>query len=241
MKRTLSAFLASFLCAAALCTGLCFCLVTSFSIPVDAMLLVLGCLCAALCASALFLLRRYGLVLVGVLALLLATGLYFREAVLQSLAALYAPLSQSFLLAIPSLPLPTLDAAAGQSEATLALLLLAVFDALVFGWTVQRAKSVLALLILTVPVFALCLIILQTPPAPWASLLVVGVLALLLLTQLLRARQPHAGHVLCLQLAGPLAALLTLLAVCFPAAGYERAAWSNALQSALTQPAVSCN
>lgn len=237
MKRTLSAFLASCLCAAALCLGLCFCLVTSFSIPVDAMTLVLGCLCAALCASALFLLRRYRLALAGMLALLLAVGGYFREAVLQSLLALYAPVGQSFLLAIPSLPLPTPTAAAGEGEATLALLLLAVFYALVCGWTVQRAKSVLGLLVVTVPVFALCLIILQTPPAPWASLLVVGVLALLLLTQLLRARQPHAGHTLCLQLAGPLAVLLALLAVCFPAGGYERAAWSNALQNTVTQTA----
>ncbi len=233
MSQRLRAFFASLLCSAALCVGLCFCVITSFSVPVDVSVFLPGCILAALCASALFMLRRAGLVLAAVLVLLLAAGIYFRQIVLQSFAALYAPICEQFLLAIPALPLP--DVEAGERSATKALLLIAGLYALLCSWTVQRAKSALALLLTAVPVFALCFIILQTPPAPWACVLVVGVLALILLTQQLRARQAGAAHHLLFYLAAPLAALMTLLAVLFPADGYERAAWSNALQSAVTQ------
>lgn len=74
----------------------------------------------------------------------------------------------------------------------------------------MRSESLVYLLVLTLPVLALCLIILQTPPAAWAILLVVGVLALLLLTQLLRARQAGEGNRLALLLAAPLALLVGL-------------------------------
>ncbi len=87
----------------------------------------------------------------------------------------------------------------------------------------MRSESLVYLLVLTLPVLALCLIILQTPPAAWAILLVVGVLALLLLTQLLRARQAGEGNRLALLLAAPLALLVGLLAVLFPSDTYDRA------------------
>lgn len=237
MKQKLCGFFASFLCASALCIGLCFCFVTSFDVPVDVLALVLGGFCIALCASALFLWKRFLLGLAALLVLLLAGGIYFHKAVLQSALSLYAALSGHFLSAIPELPLPELAQVAGQGDATLALLFLSLLYALLSSWTVLRAKTILPLLLAAVPLLALCLIILQTPPAPWASVLVVGALALLLLTQLLRARQPNSAHPLMLWLAGPLAALMTLLAVLFPADEYQRAAWSDALQSTITTAA----
>ena len=86
-------------------------------------------------------------------------------------------------------------------------------------------------------VLALCLIILQTPPAAWAILLVVGILALLLLTQLLRARQAGEGNRLALLLAAPLALLIGLIAALFPSDTYDRAEWSDHLQETISTAA----
>lgn len=64
-----------------------------------------------------------------------------------------------------------------------------------------------------------------------------GILALLLLTQLLRARQAGEGNRLALLLAAPLALLIGLIAVLFPAGTYERAEWSDRLQETISMAA----
>ena len=237
MKASKLSFLLSVLCAAALTIGLCFCVITSFSVPADTLRLALACVCIALLCSSLLLLPKSWIWLLGAV-LLLAGGVYYlKDAVWESLSALLYAISTQYVEAFPELQVLSLTTAPADGDAALMLLLLSIPYALLCSWIVLRGESLVYLLCAVLPPLALCLVILQTPPAAWAILLVVGVLALLLLSQLLRLRQTREGNRLALLLAVPLALLIVLLAVVFPAESYERADWSNQLQETLSTAA----
>ena len=237
MKASKLSFLLSVLCAAALTVGLCFCVITSFSVPADTLRLALACVCIALLCSSLLLLPKSWIWLLGAV-LLLAGGVYYlKDAIWESLSALLYAISTQYVEAFPELQVLSLTTAPADGDAALMLLLLSIPYALLCSWIVLRGESLVYLLCAVLPPLALCLVILQTPPAAWAILLVVGVLALLLLSQLLRLRQTREGNRLALLLAVPLALLIVLLAVVFPAESYERADWSNQLQETLSTAA----
>ena len=186
--------------------------------------------------SALLLLPKSWIWLLAVAALA-GGGLYMlRAQLIESASVLVSAVTQQYSEAIPGIQVIQLTDAA-DADATLIFILIAALYALLCSWTVMRSEGLVYLLVLTVPVLALCLIILQTPPAVWAILLVVGILALLLLTQLLRARQAGEGNRLALLLAAPLALLIGLIAVLFPAGTYERAEWSDRLQETISMAA----
>ena len=236
MKSSKYMFFTSLLCAAGLSAGLCFCVITSFSVPADALSLICACVLTALLFSSLFLLPKSWIWLLAVAALA-GGGLYMlRAQLVESASALVSAVTQQYSEAIPGIQVLHLTDAA-DADATLIFILIAAIYALLCSWTVMRSESLVYLLVLTLPVLALCLIILQTPPAVWAILLVVGVLALLLLTQLLRARQAGEGNRLALLLAAPLALLIGLIAVLFPADTYDRAEWSDRLQETISTAA----
>lgn len=236
MKPSKYTFFTSLLCASGLSAGLCFCVMTSFAVPADGLSLVCACVLAALLFSALLLLPKSWIWLLA-MAALAGGGLYMlRAQLVDSTSALVFAVTQQYSEAIPGIQTVHLTDTSGM-DATLILILIAALYALLCSWTVMRSESLVYLLVLTLPVLALCLIILQTPPAAWAILLVVGVLALLLLTQLLRARQAGEGNRLALLLAAPLALLIGLLAVLFPAGTYDRAEWSDHLQETISTAA----
>ena len=189
MKASRLSFLLSVLCTAALTIGLCFCIITSFIVPADTLRLALACVCIALLCSALLLLPKSWIWLLGTV-LLLAGGIYYlKDAVWESFSTLLYAISTQYVDAFPGLQVLSLTAAPADGDAALILLLLSIPYALLCSWTVLRGESLVYLLGAVLPPLALCLVILQTPPAAWAILLVVGVLALLLLSQLLRLRQ----------------------------------------------------
>lgn len=236
MKPSKYTFFTSLLCAAGLSAGLCFCVITSFLVSADSLSLVFACVLAALLFSSLLLLPKSWIWLLAVAALS-GGGLYaLRAQLLESASALVSAVTQQYAEAIPGIQAVHLTDTAG-TDATLVLILFAALYALLCSWTVMHSESLVYLLVLTLPVLALCLIILQTPPAAWAILLVVGILALLLLTQLLRTRQAGEGNRLALLLAVPLALLIGLIAVLFPAGTYERAEWSDRLQKTISTTA----
>lgn len=236
MKSSRYTFFTSLLCASGLSGGLCFCIITSFSVPADRLLLACACVLAALFFSALLLLPKSWIWLLAVAALA-GGGLYMlRAQLIESASVLVSAVTQQYSEAIPGIQVIQLTDAA-DADATLIFILIAALYALLCSWTVMHSEGLVYLLVLTVPVLALCLIILQTPPAVWAILLVVGILALLLLTQLLRARQAGEGNRLALLLAAPLALLIGLIAVLFPAGTYERAEWSDRLQETISMAA----
>ena len=231
MKSSKYTFFTALLCASGLSVGLCFCVITSFSVPADRLSLVCACILAALFFSSLLLLPKSWIWLLAVAAFA-GGGLYMlRAQLIESASALVSAVTQQYAEAISGIQAVQLSDTA-NADATLVLILFAALYALLCSWTVMRSESLVYLLILTLPVLALCLIILQTPPAAWAILLVVGVLALLLLTQLLRARQASEGNRLALLLAAPLALLIGLIALLFPANTYDRAEWSDPARSA---------
>ena len=237
MKASRLSFLLSVLCAAALTIGLCFCIITSFIVPADTLRLALACVCIALLCSALLLLPKSWIWLLGTVLLLAGSIYYLKDAVWESFSTLLYAISTQYVDAFPGLQVLSLTAAPADGDAALILLLLSIPYALLCSWTVLRGESLVYLLGAVLPPLALCLVILQTPPAAWAILLVVGVLALLLLSQLLRLRQTREGNRLALLLAVPLALLIGLLALVFPSEGYERADWSNKLQETLATAA----
>lgn len=189
MRPSRYAFPAALLCAAGLSIGLCFCVITSFAVPVDPVRLLLACFLAAALFSAVFLLKKSWIWLLVVLLLAGAGGYLLRAELRQSLSALVYAVSSNYADAIPGLQAVSLTEDASGIDATLVLILIAALYALLCSWTVMRGEHLAYLLAGVLPVLVLCLVILQTPPAAWAILLVVGVLALLLLSQLLRARQ----------------------------------------------------
>ena len=236
MKSSKYTFFTALLCASGLSVGLCFCVITSFSVPADRLSLVCACILAALFFSSLLLLPKSWIWLLAVAAFA-GGGLYMlRAQLVESASALVSAVTQQYAEAISGIQAIQLSDTA-NADATLVLILFAALYALLCSWTVMRSESLVYLLILTLPVLALCLIILQTPPAAWAILLVVGVLALLLLTQLLRARQASEGNRLALLLAAPLALLIGLIALLFPANTYDRAEWSDRLQETISTTA----
>ena len=236
MKSSKYTFFTALLCASGLSVGLCFCVITSFSVPADRLSLVCACILAALFFSSLLLLPKSWIWLLAVAAFA-GGGLYMlRAQLIESASALVSAVTQQYAEAISGIQAVQLSDTA-NADATLVLILFTALYALLCSWTVMRSESLVYLLILTLPVLALCLIILQTPPAAWAILLVVGVLALLLLTQLLRARQASEGNRLALLLAAPLALLIGLIALLFPANTYDRAEWSDRLQETISTTA----
>mgnify|MGYP006924854964 FL=1 len=69
MRPSRYAFPAALLCAAGLSIGLCFCVITSFAVPVDPVRLLLACFLAAALFSAVFLLKKSWIWLLVVLLL----------------------------------------------------------------------------------------------------------------------------------------------------------------------------
>lgn len=230
-------FFASFLTAAGLAAGLCFCLVTSFQIPSDARLLTFGCAAAAALFSSLFLLKKRWIWLIFTLILTAGGCWYLRAALYESAAAFVYAVTVQYAQAFSAVQPVELLSGAASFDATLVLTLLAVFWTFICAWTVMRGQSILYLLLAALPPVVLCLVILQTPPAMWAILLVLGSLVLLLLSQSLRTEQTAEGNRMALLLALPLAALVALLALLFPSGTYERADWSDALQTAVATAA----
>ncbi|MFR7744397.1 MAG: hypothetical protein ACLU3I_14765 [Acutalibacteraceae bacterium] len=99
------------------------------------------------------------------MAALAGGGLYMlRAQLVDSTSALVFAVTQQYAEAIPGMQAVHLDGCRRRgcnvgfhSDCTL--------YALLCSWTVMRSESLVYLLVLTLPVLALCLIILQTPPA----------------------------------------------------------------------------
>ena len=160
MKSSRYTFFTSLLCASGLSGGLCFCIITSFSVPADRLLLACACVLAALFFSALLLLPKSWIWLLAVAALA-GGGLYMlRAQLIESASVLVSAVTQQYSEAIPGIQVIQLTDAA-DADATLIFILIAALYALLCSWTVMRSESLVYLLVLTLPVLALCLIILQ--------------------------------------------------------------------------------
>ena len=112
MKSSRYTFFTSLLCASGLSGGLCFCIITSFSVPADRLLLACACVLAALFFSALLLLPKSWIWLLAVAALA-GGGLYMlRAQLIESASALVSAVTQQYSEAIPGIQVIQLTDAA---------------------------------------------------------------------------------------------------------------------------------
>lgn len=228
-RKSVFAFLTAFFCAAAVSIGASFCVITAFNVPVNAFALVVSLLLLSAWFSFLCGLRRGWIGLAVTALLALGAGFYFRLAFLRSASVAIETISAFYASAFDTIEAITLLETAPDATATLFFLLTGGFLSLVTAWTIRGQNTLWLAAVCALLPLVLCLIILQSVPAAWAVLLLVGALALLILTQQLRVRSERAGARLAAFFVLPLAALMLLLYTLFPQQGYTRSAWSDAL------------
>ena len=238
-KRSFRAALSAAICAFGISAGAIFCPLTAFDMAAVGWPLLAGvCLFASiLCAVVLDLLRPAAAF--SVLGILLgAFCFYFRRELAGSFLYFAAATLEEYVKAFHfSLPSVLQTALTSGADATLALCVLGALLALITSWTVISRCSLFGVFVTSLPFLIVCLVILQTVPATVPMLLLTGTLVLLSLTQTLRLDTTQSGYRLTLHLAVPVAALMVLLAVLFPRAGYERSDWSKSLAPMLNQAA----
>lgn len=236
-KLEFAPWFTAFFCAVSLATGAVFCMITAFDVPVTGWKLV-ACLTAVsavfsyLCGC-----RRGWIGLVALAVAALVAGFYERLALYASASAAIETISGVYASAFEGLQTISLMPTEASATGTLFFAILGTVLSLITAWTVRGQNTLwLAAVCGALPLVS-CLIILQSEPAPWAVLLLVGAIALLLLSQQLRRRSAHAGGVLALRLLPLLCALMLGLYALFPQTDYTRSAWSDALKSGISQAA----
>lgn len=237
-KFQLSVFLSSWLLTCAMVTGTILCPMTAFQIPYDLTALVLFTAAASLVFSLLFTIPKGW---IGVLVLLPLLGyalLRHWEPVTQALALAANQIAPSFLKAFhvekEYIIFPGIDQA---QQATALNLALTCLLSLLLAWITARRPHPLLALVPILPFVILCLIILETEPAPLAVLLVFGPVILLILSHLLAEHNSKSAAKLRLLLTLPLALLLTLVLAIFPPEDYQRAEWPDKLRYEISDQA----
>lgn len=224
-----ASFFTALFTAACSSIGAVFCLVTAFSIPVNSwqLMLVLFALSAAfsfLCA------QKHGWVGLAVLFLLSALAIWRGwQAFVSSVSVAVEAVSAFYATVFDEVEPITLSVSSDEATATAFFAVFGALLSLLNAWTVRGQNTLwLSAVCSCLPLVA-CLIILQSVPAAWAVLLLVGSLVLLVLSQQLRRGFAVAADTLALRLILPLAVFMLGLYACFPASSYERSAWSDEL------------
>ena len=215
----------------AMTLGAIFCLITAFSVPVDPIPLGLVCLSLALLFTVFLSVRRGWIELIVVFALLTAAlVLRWEECVGAFLltADCIAPVYSAAFSLGKDLVIPTDIPAALSANAF--FIILSVFLAFFCADALARRHCAWLCFPAALPPLIAGLVILETTPATWAELLLIGALALAALTQSVRRSDADAAARLSTVLLLPLAALCALLVAIEPPELYARSAWSDSLQ-----------
>lgn len=221
--------------ALAITFGALMCPVTAFHMPIDPYSFFLTCAGLSALAAVLCGLRRTGLWLCGA-AVIIGVLIYlnwnaFTEAFFVAANAVVTLYCEAFSLG-QELLLPEGMELSGNANAFLALL--AALAAFLCAFSLEKRHTPVLCAAAGLPFLILCLIILETVPAAWAVLLLVGALALAFLTQSIRRENAEAACRLSALLMLPLAATIALLVLLSPPDTYERGQWSDRLQSGVS-------
>lgn len=226
----LSGFFYSFCIAA----GAVFCPITAFSISVEPAALLAAIALLALAFSLCIAIRHGWIGTIGVFVLLGVFLVSRRTEVLGGFClcaeAVVSVFSEAFSWGMVFV-LP--EGMSFSMSANAFFLLPAALIAFLCALSIVRLRGCILCFVAGLPSLVLCLIILETVPATWALVLLLGALSLVLLTRSLRRADSAAGRRAGMLLAVPLAALLAALCLISPPERYERGEWPTRIQSAL--------
>lgn len=233
-QRLFPEVLSGFFYAFCITAGAVFCPITAFSIQVEPAALLAAIALFSLAFSLCFTVRYGWIGVIGTFVLLAAFLISRRMEVLGGFCLCAEAVVQVFSEAFSwGLVFVLPEGMAYAMSANAFFLLPAAFIACLCALSIVRLHGCALCFAASLPPLVFCLIILETAPAIWALVLLLGALSLALLTQSLRRAEPSAGWRAGLLLAVPLAALLTALCLLSPPERYERGEWSSRLQSTL--------
>ncbi|MBE6925007.1 MAG: hypothetical protein E7466_07230 [Ruminococcaceae bacterium] len=215
--------IASCLISSAICFCMSFgavaCVATGLGLHIDLSLLCIGCLLGALVAAAAYSVRYGGRILLGASALyLLGILIYtdFFDGILTLCRDATRIYSRAYGIQVPQI----LEDSNGTSP-LLALLVVAGLVNLVTAWIMlHRFPSALAIFVAILPV-ASCFVVTDTVPTIWALGIWLFGMALLVLSQSCRIRDPHAANRLTGLITVPLLLVLSLLFSLVPERGFQ--------------------
>ena len=222
-------FLAAWLYGAALAGAALSCPVTCYALPVSLARLWLVCAAAAGVWSLLWHLPGRTITLPCAVAAGLLCLWWQRQPVAGGFSCLLERLTESYAGAYPGVPVICLLEQANPSADAFFAAAAVLLAGLIAG-AVARQWTAWLPLGLCAPWLAMCLVVVDTLPALWALLALLGTSLLLLFSQSIRAEGRRAGFRLTLFLALPVAAVLGLLLWLQPPADYVRDEWPDALR-----------
>ena len=201
------------------------CLVDAFSLQCNLLHLLAVCGAASLASACAMLPKKIGVMSLGALAVFLGLLIWLRNPMLQSLLAVVHGITQEYASVYAAISVMGPD-----GDSLLALSAAAMWLSWITAWIVSREGNALFLVLACLPVLILCLMIVELAPVLWLVLLTVA-LFLLLMTHFVRERSVHEGSRLAWWLILPISILVTAITVLWPPADYERADWSDRLQT----------
>ncbi len=228
-------FFASFLLASALSLGTVFCLISAFSIPVNAVPVLWAGLIAALCFSLSLLPDRIWLFLLS-LAAAGGLGWHFRGAVAggalsaaQKAAEMYISGFSGLLGREVHLPVPE------NADAAFVFIALAVLLAAVTAFSVSRGSSPVPPVLVSLPFLLACLVMNTTVPDKLPLFVLAGSWTVLILSAALMRRSAGKRHLLTLLLMLPTAGLILILSLILRAGNYTQPGFAQSMQERLLE------
>ncbi len=201
------------------------CLADAFSMQCSMGKLAAVCGAASVAAACMMLSRKSWILSLAALFLWAAWIFWKREPMEASLMAAVYAVSREYAACYSGV---TVWGQAGDCLPVLSAL--AMPFCWLTGWTVCKEGSTLFLLLLCAPVWILCLIIVELAPVFWLILLTFSLLVLLL-SHSVRERNANEGSRLAWWLLLPAVILVGAVTIIWPPADYERAEWSQAMQT----------
>lgn len=204
--------------------------ISAFSLPCKTGLLLLPLILACFTLPLLFYPKKQAPIWICFWLFLLAAGYFLRKDLWNALRYTVLELSRKFSQAYTGLaPLDIGKGPLAAPDVTSLFVLLGLLIALCVQWTVLRRQTMLPAAGLSLCCVTLCCLDLSSFSQAGPILLLLSGLILLALTQGTRRSGADAGRLTVL-LALPVGAVLGLLFLTNPQAGYVRSAWSDGLE-----------
>lgn len=234
MKTKCSVYFSCVLMNLCLTLGGLFCLISAFHFPVQTPKLILLLVGEVLIVSLLAMFRWRTMAFFSLGALALGYMLVHPPVeLLQACSYVYAKLCGIYGKAY-SISFPAWGMAQNADACMELFAILGCGISVVNAWHIGRRRNIWGPLVVSVLPLALCLVVLDTPPATWCLLLLLLGVSLLLLSQNVRRRSGRESAYLSFCLLAPMTLLLGGLYWLLPQQPYTRQAWADRLMEQAT-------